>query len=55
MLNNPNPLLSKDELCRSCILLRIFNVNQFKMVEAMGLKMIALRSSAMTSLVYQVS
>jgi hypothetical protein len=36
-INNPNPLLSKAYLTN-------LNLNHFKMVEAMGLKIIALRS-----------
>jgi hypothetical protein len=37
MLNNPNPLLSKAHITS-------LNLSHFKMVEAMGLKIIASRS-----------
>jgi hypothetical protein len=36
-INNPNPLLSKAHLT-------MLNVNKFKMIEAMGLKIISSRS-----------
>jgi hypothetical protein len=36
-INNPNPLLSKAHLT-------ILNLNNFQMIEAIGLKIIALRS-----------
>jgi hypothetical protein len=36
-VNNPNPLLSKAHLTT-------LNINKFKMIEAMGLKIIASRS-----------
>jgi hypothetical protein len=36
-INNPNPLLSKAHLTD-------MNINNFKMIEAMGLKIIASRS-----------
>jgi hypothetical protein len=50
MINNPNPLLSKAEWCRYCIHLTYLNLNNFKVVEAMGLKVITSTSPAMTSL-----
>jgi hypothetical protein len=45
--NNPNPMLSKSQLKTS-------NLNNFKIVEAMGLKIIASRSPWMASLAYQI-
>jgi hypothetical protein len=39
VLNNPNPLLSKAERSRHCIHLRSLNPNNFKVVEAMHLKL----------------
>jgi hypothetical protein len=47
-INNPNPLLSKAYLTN-------LNLNHFKMIEAMGLKIIALRSPSMGSPAYQIS
>jgi hypothetical protein len=41
-------------LCRYCIHLRSLNLNHFKMVEAMGLKITASRSPSMASLPYKI-
>jgi hypothetical protein len=46
--NNRNPFLSKAHLTD-------LNFNNFKIVEAMGLKIIALRSNWMASPAYQIS
>jgi hypothetical protein len=55
MLNNPNPVLSKVERCRQSIHLRTLNLSHFKMVEAMGLKIIASRSPSMALPDHQIS
>jgi hypothetical protein len=41
MLNNPNLLFSKVEWCRYCNHLTTLNLSHFKVVEAMGLKLVA--------------
>jgi hypothetical protein len=41
MLNNPNPLFSKVEWCRYYNHLTTLNLSHFKVVEAMGLKLVA--------------
>jgi hypothetical protein len=47
-VNNPNTLLSK-------VHLTILNINNFKNIEAMGLKIIASRSPQMAFSPYQIS
>jgi hypothetical protein len=48
MLNNANPMLSEAHLTN-------YNFNNFKVHEAMGLRIIALRSTWMSSILYQIS
>jgi hypothetical protein len=47
-MNNPNPQSSKAHLTN-------LNLNIFKMTDAMGLKIIALRSTSMALPPYQIS
>jgi hypothetical protein len=51
MLNNPNPLLSKAEWCRY---LKNLILKHFKMVEAMGLKVVTSRSPTTASPPYKI-
>jgi hypothetical protein len=55
MPNNPNPLFSKAEWFRYCSHLTHLNLNHFKVVEAMGSKVIAVTSHAMASPPYKIS
>jgi hypothetical protein len=55
MLNNPNPLLSKVEWRRCCIHLTTLNLNHFKAVEAIRLKVVSSTSPAMVSPPYKIS
>jgi hypothetical protein len=55
MLNNPNPLLSKAEWCMHYIHLRSLNLNHFKAVEAVALKIVASTPPAMASPPYKMS
>jgi hypothetical protein len=55
MLNNSNPLLIKAEWCRYSNHFSDLNLNHVKVVEAMGLKVIASRSPAMASAPYKIS
>jgi hypothetical protein len=55
MLNNLNPLLRKDNWCRLCIHLTDLNLNNCKVVEAMGLKVVASRALPTASFPYKIS
>jgi hypothetical protein len=55
MLTNPNPFLSKAEWCRYCIDRTNLNLTHFKIVEAVGLKVIASRSPLVASVPYKSS
>jgi hypothetical protein len=54
MLTNPNPFLRKAEWCRYCFHLRSLNFSHFKVIQALGLKITALRFPWMTSSPYKV-
>jgi hypothetical protein len=55
MLINPNTLLSKAKWCKYCIHFCSLNLNSFKMVDAMGLKIISLRPPSVATPAYQIS
>jgi hypothetical protein len=55
MLNNTSLLLRKAEWWRYCIHLTNLNLNYFKVVEAMGLKVVASTSLAMALPPYKIS
>jgi hypothetical protein len=50
-----NPLLSKADWCRYCIHLITLNTHNFKMVEAVGFKIMASRSPSMAGPAYCIS
>jgi hypothetical protein len=54
MLINPKPLLRKTKWYRYCIYLTTLNLNNFKVVEVMGLKVIASRFPAIASPPYKI-
>jgi hypothetical protein len=55
MLTYPNKLLSKAEWSRYCTHLRNLNINNFKMVEAMELKITASMSASVALPSFKIS